>query len=43
VGRQIHLGLRCGEGRLWAAISSHDHIPEPLAVQWPPEAVRYWK
>jgi molybdate/tungstate transport system ATP-binding protein len=42
IGRRIHLGLRCGEGRLWASVSSNDAIPESPAIVWERHAVRCW-
>jgi molybdate/tungstate transport system ATP-binding protein len=41
-GRMMQLGLRCGKGRLWVAVPGNTQVPETLAIDLPPEAIRCW-
>jgi molybdate/tungstate transport system ATP-binding protein len=41
-GHITQLGLRCGKGRLWVAVTGNAHVPETLAIHLPSEAIRYW-
>lgn len=43
IGHTTQLGLRCGQGRLWASISGDTQLPERLAVHLPANAIRCWK
>ena len=42
-GRATQLGLRCGQGRLWATVAGDRSIPASVAVQIPAEAIRWWE
>ncbi len=41
-GRITQLGLRCGQGRLWAAVPDGMQVPESPAVYLSPDAIRCW-
>lgn len=43
VGRTVQWGVRCGEGRLWVSVPAGRPVPESVAVQWPAEAIRWWR
>ncbi|GAB2561061.1 ABC transporter ATP-binding protein [Dyella jejuensis] len=43
IGRTTQLGLRCGQGRLWVSVAGDRPIPRSVAIQLPPEAIRYWR
>jgi molybdate/tungstate transport system ATP-binding protein len=41
-GRTTQWGMRCGRGRLWAAVPGSTQVPETPAIHLPSEAIRYW-
>ena len=41
-GHMTQLGLRCGKGRLWAALPRGVQTPEAIAIHLPPDAVHLW-
>jgi molybdate/tungstate transport system ATP-binding protein len=41
-GRTSHLGLRCGQGRLWASMPAGAPVPSSVAIQLPVEMIRWW-
>jgi molybdate/tungstate transport system ATP-binding protein len=41
-GRLTQLGLRCGQGRLWATVPDGMQVPESPAVYLSPDAIRCW-
>jgi len=43
MGRTLQLGVRCGQGRLWVSAPVDQVVSEPVAVQLPAEAIRWWK
>jgi molybdate/tungstate transport system ATP-binding protein len=43
MGRSLQLGVRCGQGRLWVSVPVDQVIAEPVAVQFPAGAIRWWK
>lgn len=43
IGRTAYLGLRRGQGRLWAWVPADMQVPASVMVHLPAEAIRWWR